>query len=67
MKIRYCSTVTRSIAKAGKDKTRTEGYVEEDTNEKTEPDEERTTTPIHEPAAKVHKLNTQLQFIGLCL
>ena len=58
--------VTRSNAKAWKEETRTEWCVEEDTNEMTESDEKHTTTPIHESAAKVHKLNIQLQIIGPC-
>ena len=59
--------VTRSIAKARKEEVRTEGCVEEDTDVRTESEEEHITTPIHESATKVHKLNTQLQFIGTCL
>ena len=52
--------VTRS--KAGKEEDRTEGCAEDDNNLKTLSEEERTTTRIHDPAAKVHKLNTKLQF-----
>ena len=58
--------MTISIAKARKEEARTEGYVEEDTNERTKTNKEHTTIPIHEPAINVHKLNTQLQFIGPC-
>lgn len=46
--------VTRANAKAGKDVARTEGGVEEEDSQKTESEEERPPSPIHELHAKVH-------------
>ena len=49
--------VTRANAKAGKDEARTEGDVEEEASQKTESEEERPASPIHELHAKVHILH----------